>query len=95
MSELVIGGVLFGVAYLLSNQDPPEGMANIETTAVTAFKNNQLKSKLNMKHTNSSTSQQKHMTVSDVQMTHNNMTPYYKNKSIDDTNKHKNEYQRS
>ena len=32
MSELVIGGVLFGVAYLLSNQDQPEGFTNIETT---------------------------------------------------------------
>lgn len=80
MSELVIGGVLFGVAYLLSNQDPqPEGMTNIETD--TTFKNNQLKSKLNMKYTDSTTSHQKHMTTRNTQMTHNNMTPFYKNKS--------------
>ena len=79
MSELVIGGVLFGVAYLLSNQDQPEGLSNLETKPT--FKNNKLNSKLNMKYIDSSTSHQKHMTIPNLKMTHNNMTPFYKNKS--------------
>lgn len=87
MSEIIIGSILFGAAYLLSNQER-EGYNEDEVENVNkeGFIDMPYKSELSMDKTTSTTSNQKLVTqnnenLGNVGITHNNMVPFFSNKS--------------
>lgn len=90
MTEVVIATVLFGSAYLLSNQKKQENFEEqVEKPTITnTLKNRTEQTTLNPKSETLNTSIDKYFNkeVLDSNFSHNNMTPFYKNNSYGTNN---------